>query len=217
MSILGFYFVGSLLRKAGWPRKQGLFRAVTIDTAVADLAINQMVDWGASLGAGRPTIALRIIAEMFRDRDWEGDNAPDINTFVNSSRESWDASPDATPCDIVQPVRLSPTLGKAISAKRFESVDVTLEQDLLWAILLGMANPERFAEWYADAAQRHESSLSHAQSCGLAVDSLPTLDEFFENSEQIIRDYEREVQPLPTIPARLLADARSIGANLVET
>ncbi len=58
MSLFGFYFVTSLLREMGWPRKQGLFRRVAIDSTVADGAIDQMVNWAASLGAGRPPASL---------------------------------------------------------------------------------------------------------------------------------------------------------------
>jgi hypothetical protein len=62
MAIFGFYFVSGLLREAGWPRKQGLFRRDVLDTTILDSAIDQMVDWAASLGAGRPALALQIVA-----------------------------------------------------------------------------------------------------------------------------------------------------------
>lgn len=50
MAIVGFYFVSGLLRVAGWPRKQGVFRKEVLDTAILDSAIDQMVDWAAALG-----------------------------------------------------------------------------------------------------------------------------------------------------------------------
>ncbi len=36
MSIFGYHFVGSLLREAGWPRKQGILRGEAYDTAIAE-------------------------------------------------------------------------------------------------------------------------------------------------------------------------------------
>ena len=48
MSIFGHYFVGSLVRRAGWPRKLGLFRGEGIATAVTDPYIDLMVDWAFS-------------------------------------------------------------------------------------------------------------------------------------------------------------------------
>lgn len=218
MSIFGYYFVESLLREAGWPRKQGLFKGEAYDTTIADAAIDQMVDWAASLGAGRPALALQIIAEMFRDRNWDSDNAPQIDTFISGTRESWNNAPNSAPQEIVRPIRLASAFGAVISLKDFQDarMRVALEQNVLEAVLWGLANPDRFTMWYADAAQRHESSLGLMQSSGLAVDKLPALDEFFDQSEEIVRNYERDVGPLPTIPGKLLSDARALGIKVNE-
>jgi hypothetical protein len=43
------------------------------------------------------------------------------------------------------------------------------------------------------------------------VEALPDLTEFFQQSEEIVRNYEREVSSLPAIPERLLSDVREIG------
>jgi hypothetical protein len=78
MSVFAFYFVSGLLREAGWPRKQGMFRTEVVDTTVLDSTVDQMIDWAAGLGACRPHLALQMIAEMFRDRDWNTSAAPNI-------------------------------------------------------------------------------------------------------------------------------------------
>ena len=95
MSIFGFYFVGSFLREAGWPRRRGMFRGESYDTAIVDAVIDQMIDWAAALGAGRPRLALQVIAEMFRDRDWEGDHAPNIKMIVDESQDTWNSAGNA--------------------------------------------------------------------------------------------------------------------------
>ena len=46
VSIIGFYFVSSLLHETGWPRKQGLFRRLVVDTTVVDLTIDEMITLG---------------------------------------------------------------------------------------------------------------------------------------------------------------------------
>jgi hypothetical protein len=219
MSIFGYYFVGSLLREAGWPRKRGLFRGEAYDTAIADAAIDQMVDWAASLGAGRPALGLQIIAEMFRERNWDGDDAPQIETFISGARESWYTAPAAAPREIVRPIRLASAFGAAISPKDFQDarLRVALEQNVLEALLWGLANPDRFAAWYASATQRHESSLNLMQSSGLVIEALPALAEFFDKSEEIVRNYERDIGTLPAIPEKLLSDAHTLGLNIGES
>ena len=124
MSIFGFYFVGTLLRESGWPRKQGLFKKEVIDTNILDSTIDQMVDWAAALGAGRPGLALQIIAEMFRDRDWAGSDAPSIEHFISgmrSSNESWAASSGRAPHDIIEPTKFS-KIGASMPAKALDDV-----------------------------------------------------------------------------------------------
>lgn len=219
MSIFGLYFVGSLLHEMGWPRKQGLFRRLVVDTTVADLTIDQMITWAASLGAGRPALALQIIADMFRDRNWDSDDAPQIDGVIKGSRGSRDKVPHASPLEYVQPVRYAKHFGATISAKRlFTKSEMlsALEQYVLEALIWGLADPKRFAVWYADEAQRHASKLSLYQRSGLAADAMPALGEFFDACEQIVRNYEREVGPLPKIPAKLLSDARALGINVNE-
>ena len=218
MSIFGYYFIGSLLQEAGWPRKQGLFRGEAYDTTVVDAAIDQMVDWAASLGAGRPTIALQMIAEMFSDRNWDGDDAPQIKTFIDGARESWKGALNAAPREILQPIHLESKFGSSISAKNFQDarLRVALEQNFLEALLWGLANPDRFAVWYASTAQHHQSSLDFMRSSDLAVDELPALEEWFGQCEEIVRNYERNIGPLRAIPKKLLADSRALGLNIGE-
>jgi hypothetical protein len=218
LSIFGYYFVESLLRQAGWPRKRGLLRGEAYDTAIADAAIDQMVDWAASLGAGRPPLALQIIAEMFRDRNWDGDDAPEIKTFIDGARESWNVTPSTSPREIVRPTRLKSAFGDSISVKEFQDVRlrVALERNLLEALLWSLASPDRFRAWYASTRQRHQSSLDLMQSSGLAVDALPSLEEWFAQCEEIVHNYERDIGPLHAIPDRLLADARALGLDIGE-
>jgi hypothetical protein len=213
MSILGFYFVSSLLREAGWPRKQGLFKGEGFDTFIVDATIDQMVDWAAALGAGRPRLALQVIGEMFRDRDWTGDDAPHIKTFIDGVQ--WNNSANLAPHEVVQPFRVA-SLGKSMSLKDFKDARIrgALEQQLLEALLWGLSNPDRFTTWYVFNAQHQESSLPFMRKAGLVVDALPTLPQFFQDSEQILRDYEREVSVLPPIPPRLMADAVALGWKL---
>ena len=219
MSIFGYYFVGSLLREAGWPRKQGVLRREAYDTTIADAAIDQMVDWAASLGAGRPRIALQIIAEMFRDRDWQGEGAPQIEKFITGAGESWDQMPKEAPREIVEPIRLQSAFGMSIILRDFQDsrLRTALEQNVLEALLWGLANPDRFAMWYAGAAQRQQSSLDVMQKAGLATGPLPPLPEFFDQSEAVVRNYEREVGTLPEIPKKLLFDSRGLGVKVADS
>lgn len=216
MSIFGFYFVSTLLRETGWPKKQGIFKKEVIDTTILDSTIDQMVDWAAALGAGRPNLALQIIAEMFRDRDWEGSDAPSIEHFISgmrSSNESWTTSSGRAPHDIIVPTKFSKT-GASMPAKALNDVRSGLEHFVLEGILWGLANPDAFENWFVARHREQTNQLPMMSEAGLEIGALPDLQEFLANSEQILRGYEAEIGPLQPIPAKLIADASKIGRSI---
>lgn len=210
MSMFAVYFAAQLLREAGWPRKLGRFKGVGYDAVVADLAFAQSIEWGAALGAGRPRVALQMIAEMFRDRDWESDQAPDVRMFLDGAPEARWSTADS-PQDAVKPPELAKGMD-TISVEQFKDpkLRTTMEQLLLQALLWGLSNPDRFEAWYGSMLAHRKKMLPMTQAADVQAD-LPSLQDFFESSTQIIGDYERDIGPLPSIPRRLLDDAAALG------
>ncbi len=217
MSIFGFYFVKTLLEQLGWPKRKSLFSSKAIvDTLIVDETINQMIDWSAALGACRPKLALQIIAWMFDDKDWEGDDAPNIVMFINESKNIWNARGNNSPHDAIQPLNLSKHFGNTISIKDLKDnrIGTALEQKVLGGLLWGLANSEKFKSWYQSQSKENKKLLPTMQEAGVQVDSTPTLEEFLKESEEMLKGYENEIKPLPPIPAKLLADARTLGINI---
>lgn len=213
MSIFGFYFVSQLLSEMGWPRKQGAFRGEAYDTALVDLTVAQAMDWGAGLGAGRPLLALQMISEMFRDRDWESEEAPKVKQFIGNlaDQDTWSGA--SSPVDAVQPVQFAKHYGKSIKPEALQdaSLRAAMEHHLLEALLWGLSNPDRFDAWYSSKHASQVSRLPEMIEAGLDVEHVPSLSEFLEYCEQIVRDYERAIGRLPPIPPRLLDDAKALG------
>lgn len=233
MSIFGFYFVTGLLREAGWPRRKGFFNSTAvIDTTMLDAAIDQMIDWAAALGAGHPQLALQTFGEMFRDRDWSGDDRPNIKKFIESARaenESWRATSGIAPNNVVQRTRFagenyhraaegilkkgSRWKAPTMAVKEFKELRLPLEHWFLEGLLWGLANPEAFEAWYQADYHDKLTSLPQMRDAGLAVDPIPDLAECLANSEEILRNYERDIGPLPAIPASLLLDGQALGCK----
>jgi len=218
MSMFGFYYVGSMLREMRWPRKQGFLKGEAYDSKIVEATIGQMVDWAAALGAGRPSLALQMIAEMFRDRDWNAEGAPSIEMFISRSRETWDQNPSAAPKEIAPEPSLVKAFGATMSPKNFQDPQLrtALEQQVLETLLWGLANPDRFKVWYDNETRRTTASLPRAKAAGLGVEALPPLAEWLSHAESVIRDYESQIGKLPAIPPKLLNDAKSLGIALGE-
>ena len=215
MSIFGFYFVSNLLRKAGWPRKQGVFGKSFIDTTVLDSAVDQMIEWAAAIGAGRPTLALRVIAEIYRDRDWSGAEAPNIKSLINSARkenELWCENNVTSPREVVNPPRFAKASSRIKSQELSEGSNSTaLEQLFVEGLLWGFANPKAFSSYYHTLSTKHQERLDYLKDTNLEIELPLQLDDFYSQSEQILINYEHEVHSLPRIPEELSVQAHSLG------
>jgi hypothetical protein len=216
MSIFGTYFVRTLLELEGWPREKNILSKAVYDTLIVDSVIDQMLVWGTSLGAGRTKLSLKILAEIHKDKDWDGDDAPTIINVIKSSRENWDKLPEGSPSEVIQPTRLTRHFGKSMPSKYIEDKTVmsALEQFFQESVILGLGNPDHFKIWYNNDSARRKSSLQDYKRSGLDVEAPPPLDEWFDKCESIIKDYEHHFHPMPEIPEKLFADAKSVGINI---
>jgi hypothetical protein len=216
VSIFGFYFINTMLKQTGWPKRHGLFRTEVVATFIADALIDQMIDWAAALGACRPKLALQVIALMLKDRDWEGKDAPEISVFINGAKDRWNTQRNKSPHEIIEPIKLSKSFGTIIKYKDLKDnrICAILEQFCLMGLLWGLANPDQFKFWYESDYKNKKENFPLMQKAGLQVNSIPTLSDFLKESERMLEDYESEVNPLPLIPSKLLADARALGRDI---
>ena len=215
LSIFGFYFVGNLMSQMGWPRKQGIRKRLVYDELILGVAMAESVDWGAALGAGRPQLSLEMIGEIFRD-SWDSDEPPSVKGFIEltANEDRWSSwSTAASPRDAVHAPDGTP--GKSVSYEDFNAPKwrPLLEHYVFQALLWGLSYPDRFEAWYAASLEDWESMMPTYRQMGVHLDNElpPPLADFLAASEQIVRDYERDISSLPPIPPRLLDDATALG------
>ena len=151
-SIFGFYYVVGLLSHMGWPRRRGLFSSeAVVDSLILDSAIDQMIDWSASIGACRPNVALQIIASMFRDMDWNSKDALDIRAETENLKKQWiERGNSNNPREIVKPVKFSKTT-KVITMKQLKDKDIqhALEVYCYESLMWGLVNSDNFKNYYS--------------------------------------------------------------------
>lgn len=216
-SIFGFYYVVGLLNHMGWPRRRGLFSSeAVINSLILDSTIDQMIDWSASIGACRPNAALQIIASMFRDMDWNTKEALDIGAETENLKKQWiERGDNSNPREAVKPVKFSKT-SKVISMKQLKHRDIqhALEVYCYESLMWGLVNSDNFKNYYSENEKRQRDQLPEYKKAGLAVDSIPTLEQILKEGEEILRNYEKEIRPLSPVPQKLKEDAFSLGINI---
>ena len=104
-SIFGFYYTMGLLNHMGWPRRRSLFNSeAVVNSLILDSAVEQMIDWAASIGACRPKLALQVIATMLRDTNWESKDAMNISAEVSNMKKQWaERGNSDNPREVVKP------------------------------------------------------------------------------------------------------------------
>ncbi|MCJ7714531.1 hypothetical protein MUO66_08770 [Candidatus Bathyarchaeota archaeon] len=217
-SIFGFYFVFGLLEHMGWPRRRSLFNPIAIvDSLILDSTIDQMIDWAASIGACRPDLALRVIATMFRENDWDSEESFNILIAINDSEKSWKGRGNTNPRDIVKPIRFS-KLQKVVRAKHLKDqrIKTTFEQYFLEGLIWGLINSNSFKKYFETDEKRRKDNLTFYKEAGLEVDYVLTLNQFIKEGEEIIIGYEKEIRPLSPIPEKLMNDVISLGIDIKE-
>ncbi len=221
MAIFGLYYTKNMLRLMDWPRTQGTFKkSQYIDSTIFDGTIDQMVDWAAALGAGKPKLALQIVAYIFKDADWEGADPPQLRQLCEEMNakyreESADFNTTA-PHDIVHRVHIAETFGPTIKAEALldKRLQGRLESDFLGGLMYGFSNPKSYEAWHSNHLAEFEKDKELIQKMDIGVDKLPTLSETYRDSEEIIQNYEKEMEiKLPPIPDKLLVDAKALRAG----
>jgi hypothetical protein len=93
------WWIYSNLITMGWRREKGIFRKKSyVDTRAVDMALQGAVQVFVGLGAGRPNIALRVLADMFTNnpRNEESTNGL-IEWLTKESESETDAHPKLPP------------------------------------------------------------------------------------------------------------------------
>lgn len=221
MAIFGLYYTKNMLRLMKWPRTQGVLKkGQYIDSTIFDSTIDQMVDWAAAIGAGKPKLALQIVAYMFKDADWGGPDAPQVKNLcveMNAKYRTEGADFNKTaPHDIIHPVRIAETFGPTIKAEALfdKRLQGRLEGNFLGGLMYGLSNSKSFEAWHSHHLAEFEKNKDLYQKADIGVDRLPTLSETYRDSEEIIQNYEKEMEiKLPPIPDKLLVDAKALRAG----
>jgi len=216
-SIFGFYYIMGLLSHMGWPRRKSLFNSeAVVNSLILDSAVEQLIDWAASIGACRPKLALQIIATMLRDTDWESKDAMNISAEVGNMKKQWaERGNSNNPREAVKPVKFSKhsevmTMKQLKDKEISHALEVYCYESLVW----GLVNPDNFKTYYSANEERQREKMPEYKKAGLAVDYIPTLDQILKEGEEILKGYEKEIRELSPIPQKLQNDVISLGIKI---
>ncbi len=214
------FFLYGMLREAGWPRRKGRFSSKPIvDPRFVDSVGIRLMELGMSVGAGRPGLALQLLADVFSDRDWQ--RQPAIELTRDLEIFSADLGGEK-PWEIAWPIRLA------------RVADITKPESMPWEVLndqslygmihrqfavslwWGVRHPDEVRIALDEAWGAVRRNLSALKAWGLQARTdvdVAGAEDHFRESEQMVSAYAAE-RPLPAVPASF-GDIPGVSGRLV--
>ena len=200
----------------GWPRTTGLlFRKKSINLGIVWVNVEIAVKYAIALGAARPRIALALLADYFRDREWTLQFATELWAQLDPSDEVA-AQPDTPPekvitaCPHVHSALLKLVRWDYVLSEPFQGhYGWAFCKGLVW----GLSHPEEAMKHYEKERQSLCERIPEMRKHGLEVDPPPVFDEFVDIIEEEVNTYQNAIRPLAEVPQSLL-DLPQVCARL---
>lgn len=209
------YFLFGFLNTAGWPRTIGILRRrKVVSHAVVCGAITELVRIAIALGAKKPNIAIKLLANIFRKRNWSQQSAKEMWAKYDPS-EQVSNQPDKPPEEIIanfpmtvpdftnpEEVQRDLIAWENVSQEAFSAhYHVVFCQGLIW----GLSHPDEASAHYETQRQQFLENLPDMLQAGLAVRPPETFEEFANIMEESVNEFQNEIHPFGEIPQELLS------------
>ncbi len=211
MSRFTMWYVAEQLRQMGWPREKGTFRKQAyVETPLVDAAVVEAVRVCVGLGAGRPKLALAVLADTFENNPWTETSVGELLRFLGRGEDTIARNPELLPWQALYAEHRIAPYGNDLPAEKLnDSAFVQVwgsatAQGTLW----GLTHESDMQRVFAEDKERYEQVTSEAAPLGLDVRSQfpwTTLEQFYEGCEEFVRRFELVRPPLPEVPTTLAA------------
>jgi hypothetical protein len=219
------YFFG-FLNATGWPRIDETFnRGKVVSNLIVYGAITELIHAAIALGALRPKIAIKLLADSIEKENWSKQSIRELWDKLDPS-EKVSSQPDKHSEDVIANYPMTiPDFNNPEEVKRdlmfWENVLTTgFNKHYHWAfaqgLVWGLSHPKEALARYEEHRQNTLKHLPDMLSHGLNVHSPETLEEFAGLTEKSVNAFQNEIRPLAEAPQALL-DLPIVKARSVPT
>lgn len=210
MTTFASYCLANIIKSAGWPHKGGLFSGgPVVDLKVVDLAAKQVVQIGVCLACTDAQMGANLIADAFRDRDWQAQPFEELIDLLGLERRM--ASHPDSPLEAL----LDPGMVEWGASTGRKSIP----WDWLWkpefafhnvgafasGLVWGFTNPDLANQTLRTEFQTLEQIAVPMKKAGLLINESPTFQRFRNSCQEIVNAFVTEIRPIAPSPASLLA------------
>jgi hypothetical protein len=220
MTFVSYYLV-RFLKSMGWPRKVGipLLRKNVVDAFVIRIAIETMVQFAIVLGAKRPDIAIRIVANIVGQGYSKKKSAAELWEWLNPTALVA-AHPEVSPSEAIarfccpekdMAILLGDDLSQNFVPQDFltsQTISFLSNHPFAQALVWGIEHPQEALNAFEAKRAKHIEILPKMISYGVKLDNpytVSTSDDVCKFVQDMISSYENEVCSLCSVPQDLLA------------
>ena len=202
MSRLLEFFLHNQLKKMGWPRRKGVFRRQYVDLILADITIEQGLLTIVGLGAGRPEVAVAMVADTFAGNPWTEESTAELVGTLRMAEDTVTEHSDIPPWKALWHDHQMASYHKECSWSELFDDRVGLIRAMASskAAWWGLTHHQEMQTLLDKEGAKYEKGAAEGREHGLEVsDKYPfeSLERFYEWCDSIVLLSNVALQPLP--------------------
>ena len=210
MSRLLEYYLYSQLKVMGWPKRKGFLRTQYVDAALADVVIGQGLQVIVGLGAGRPEVAVGMLADTFSGNPWTKESTSSLFESLREAREIAANYPDIPPWQALWRKHQLASYSKEWGWSDLfdDTVGMIRSMAASRAAYWGLTNEQEMQALFDREKSAYEKSAIEGNQYGLGVSyeyPFQSLEQFYQWCDTIVHGFKEALPPFPEIPPSLSA------------
>lgn len=230
MSNFPSFYLKTILVEAGWPRERGRFRKKAIVNAMmVDLTLSHLTRLGVVLGAGRPELALRLIAAHYvPDETWptileaiEEDVEATVTAAVTAAAAEGGRAPagglymfdERLPLEAMVPHPWAEVTNEVPWKDLFrpgmqQLPVISFDKGLVW----GLVHREDSTAAFDQERVQYEEKAPSETGLNISLEyPWPTNEDLYDDADWLVADFEQEFGSLGNLPRELEEFAQAGG------
>ena len=189
------WFIAGQINSMGWPRPKGLFRRPHVDSVIVDTAVELGLQTTIGLGAGRPEIAIRLLADIFSDNPWTEESTAELLTTLRQAVAITEKRSVIAPWKALWSEYAMAPRFKDIRWGELDSFEFACVRSIAAAraVYWGLTNEEQMLAVFQKAKSDYENTAVEANQAGLGVNTSYawySLDHFYATCDKLVRDFQ---------------------------
>ena len=203
-------FIYSGLKDLGQPRPKGIFRRPHVDSLVCDAVVMHGLQLIVGLGAGRPEIAIRMLADTFEGNSWTKESTAGLMRTLQEAENIVATYSQMSPWDAMWHQHRLASFSKDWRWSELfnDGIGMIRAMAASRAAYWGLTNEHRMPAIFDREKLSYQKRALEANQYGLGISNaypFESLEQFYQSCDTFIHAFNMAMPPFGDIPSHLRA------------